>query len=60
MSFNNAFKYIFDLICQEEDGDVSTFGVHVILPDADIFHGVPPGHVTHDDAGLGDDIEGDR
>ena len=58
----HAFKiwYIIDLICQEEDGDVSTFGVHVILPYADIVHGVPPGHIAYDDAGLGYDIEGDR
>lgn len=53
-------KLIVYFICQEEDGDVSAFSVHVILPDVDITQGVPPGHVTHDDAGLGGDIEGDR
>ena len=41
-----------DLICKEKDWDVSALGVHVILPDVDIAHGVSPGDVTHDDTGL--------
>ena len=43
-----------DLICKEKDWDVSALGVHVILPDVDIAHGVSPGDVTHDDTGLGE------
>ena len=47
-----------DLICKEKDWDVSALGVHVILPDVDIGHGVSPGHVTHDDTGLGEVTSG--
>ena len=40
------------LVCQEQDGDVPALGVHILLPDLDVVHGLPPGDVKHDDTGL--------